>query len=79
MKNVYREWVKERLKGLRSQSSKEQADVARAINSKPGTYASYEEARCMPSVFTIKRICVYYGITLDEFMQGAPVNADPSL
>lgn len=67
------------LKGIRILSGKTIAEVAEQVNLSPKTYRTYERT---PKKFTIEqafKLCLLYGINIDEFMQlRSESNDDPS-
>lgn len=74
MKTAYREWIAKRLKDLRIKSDLQQSDLAQRLRMNPSAYRAYEDARAEPSIFTLKRLCEIFGITLDAFMNNSPTN-----
>lgn len=72
MKNEFKKWIGERLRHFREEKIMLQSELADKLQIKPGTYASYEEGRATPKIFTLKEICKLFSITMDEFLEGSP-------
>lgn len=56
----------DRLRELREEKKLSQNHVAAFLNIPVSTYANWEQARREPSIFSIYKIILLYGITADE-------------
>lgn len=65
-------WVSVRITNLRIEKGDKQETVARAIKCKRSTYSAHEEGRSEPPLSRLQRLCNYYHMTIDQFMEGAP-------
>lgn len=72
MKNLFRSWIKDKLRQIRKSLNLSHKEMAEKLGLKTGTYQSYEEGRACPSIFTLKKVCALSNITLDAFMQDCP-------
>lgn len=76
MKNKYlpetRQFIKNRIVELRTAAGLKQEYMAKKIGKKKRTYISIEYGKSLPNVFTLKKICEVFGISMDKFMEGAP-------
>jgi len=62
----------ERLQYFRELKKKTQLQMADMLGVKRCTYASYEEGRAEPSIYTLKKFCRECKIKVDEFLQTSP-------
>lgn len=77
MKNTYRKWIGERLRYFRGSMS--QAVLAEKIGKKRAAYDAYEQGRAEPSIFTLKKICDLFNITIDKFLEDCPTDPATTL
>jgi transcriptional regulator with XRE-family HTH domain len=72
MKTIYRIWTGQRMLSYRLKKKLNQQQMADKIKIKRCTYASYEEGRAEPSIFTLKKFCKSVRTSIDKFMEGSP-------
>lgn len=70
MKTQYRKWIAKKLRQLRGEWT--QQFVADQLEIKLRTYQAYEEARAEPGLRLLKKICILFSISLDEFTVDSP-------
>lgn len=58
----------ERLKALRKEKRLYQEDVAKELGIPKTTYASYEQGKSEPSLETVAKLAVYFGVTSDYLL-----------
>lgn len=62
----------ERLRSLRENHNRTQAEVADAVKVKRTTYASYEQGRAEPDFETFLSICEYFKVGSEVLLPTAP-------
>lgn len=72
MKNEFREWSKQKIKHYRSLLGLKKEEVAERVNKNIKTYSAYEEGRSEPSLLTLKKLCLVFQVSMDEFMNDCP-------
>lgn len=61
--------IKEQLKKYRKLNNKTQEEISKLLNMSKTGYASLEQGLAEPSIYIIKTLCLYYGITADELLE----------
>ena len=59
--------LKDSLRQLREQHHWKQTELARILGIKRSTYTYYESGHTSPSIYTLFRLALYYGIPVSEF------------
>lgn len=70
------EALAEVLRGLREISGYSQKEIANTLGISRSTYAYYELAKTLPSIFTLHKISEIFGVSLEEVIE-ASHSADP--
>lgn len=60
--------IEEKLKNYRKSKKMSQADVAEAIGIAKTTYASYEQGKSVPNLDVIKKLCLLFHTSSDNFL-----------
>ena len=63
-----------RLRECRKQNGLTQQQVARRLNIDRSTYSYYETGKICPSINSISTLCEFYGMSIDEFLNGTDVS-----
>ena len=58
------------LKSLRKLSGLTQKQVAAKLEVVESCYANWEQGRTEPNIETLRRLCVFFDVTLDELING---------
>lgn len=69
----------EHLKELRKSRGYTQLDVAEEIGINPKTYGHYETEKSSPSVYVLKRLAKFYGITVDCLIDNRKYDASENI
>lgn len=58
----------EKLKQLRQETAQSQQYVANAVGITRSAYANYEQGLREPDLATLKKLCIYFGVSADYLL-----------